>query len=77
MNLRLENGFVLSVWDDGKPVPEAIAAKLFQAAVPSHSGLGVGLFQAARFARQHGFVVSLSSNQPGKVCFSLAPARPV
>ena len=74
--LNWENGFVLSVCDDGKPVPEAIAAKLFQAAVPSHSGLGVGLFQAARFARQHGFIVSLSSNQPGKVCFGLAPARP-
>lgn len=75
VSLRWEGGFVLSVCDDGQPVPEAIAAKFFVSAVPSNSGLGVGMFQAARFARQQGFEVALTSNQPGRVCFTLAPAR--
>jgi sensor histidine kinase regulating citrate/malate metabolism len=75
VSLRWEEGFVLSVCDDGQPVPEAIAAKFFVSAVPSNSGLGVGMFQAARFARQEGFEVALTSNQPGRVCFTLSPAR--
>ncbi len=73
VRLQWDKDFVLSVCDDGKPVPEAIAARLFVSAVPSHSGLGVGMFQAARLAGQQGFELTLSSNQTGRVCFTLAP----
>jgi signal transduction histidine kinase len=74
VRLQWDKGFVLSVCDDGKPVPEAIAARLFASAVPSHNGLGVGIYQAGRFARQHEFDLSLASNEPGRVCFALARA---
>ena len=35
---------------------------------------GVGR-QVARFAREQGYEVALSSNQPGRVCFTLSPTR--
>jgi len=61
--------------DDGAPVPDSLAVQLFNSPVPSNSGLGVGMYQAAKFARQQGYEVALSENQSGKVCFRLAPAR--
>jgi len=73
--LQWDAGFVLSVCDDGKPVPESLAGQLFKSPVQSNSGLGVGMYQVARFAREQGFEVALSSNQPGRVCFSLAQAN--
>jgi hypothetical protein len=73
--LQWQDGFVLSVCDDGEAVPEGIASKFFVSAVPSNSGLGVGLYQASRFARQQGFELALTSNQRGRVCFTLSPAR--
>jgi hypothetical protein len=74
--LQWRDGFVLSVCDDGHPIPDALAARLLAEPVASNSGLGVGLYQIARFAREQGFEISLSSNVPGKVCFTLAPAKP-
>jgi len=71
--LQWEDGFVLAVCDDGQPVPDALIGQLFSSAVSSRSGLGVGLYQVARFAREQGYEVALSSNVPGKVCFTLAP----
>ena len=73
--LQWDAGFVLSVCDDGQPVPESLAGQLFKSPVQSNSGLGVGMYQVARFAREQGFEVALSSNQPGRVCFSLAQAN--
>ena len=69
--LQWADGFVLSVCDDGKPVPDALVGQLFSSAVPSNSGLGVGMYQVARFAREQGYEVALSSNQAGQVCFTL------
>lgn len=74
VRLQYDEGFTLSVCDDGRPIPESIAAKMFNAPVHSNSGLGVGLYQVARFAREQGYAVTLASNQSGRVCFTLGPA---
>jgi hypothetical protein len=71
VRLQWSDGFALSVCDDGSPIPDQLAAQLFNSPVPSNSGLGVGLYQVARFAHEQGFEVALSSNQPGRVCFTL------
>jgi hypothetical protein len=73
--LQMEKGVHLSVCDDGQPLPESLAQQLFRSPVQSNSGLGVGLYQAARFAREQGFELELSSNRAGQVCFSLAQAE--
>jgi len=68
-----DNGANLSVSDDGPPVPDALVAQLFASPVQSKSGLGVGLYQVSQFAREQGYQVSLDTNRPGRVGFSLAP----
>jgi signal transduction histidine kinase len=57
--------------DSGDPVPEKITANLLRGAVVSEHGLGIGLYQAARWAEQMGYRLTLTSNQTGKVCFEL------
>jgi len=61
----------LVVCDSGAPVPDVIAAKLLRAAVVSEGGLGIGMYQAARWAEQLGYKLTLASNRPGRVCFEL------
>ncbi len=61
----------LQVCDNGNPIPEAIAAKLLHTAIVSESGLGIGLYQASRWAGQLGYRLELTSNSPGAVCFEL------
>ncbi len=63
----------LTVTDSGANVPAATAAELFSTPVPSQFGLGVGLYHAARYAAQHSYQLSLARNEPGTVCFMLAP----
>ena len=70
-------GGTLTVTDDGAPVPRQVAAHLFEAAVPSQTGLGIGLYHAAKHAERLGYRLTLAFNEPGKVCFALAPAVPV
>jgi len=67
-------GGSLAVCDSGAPVPKALAAQLFDSPVPSRTGLGVGLYHAAKQAGQQGYRLSLAVNETGKVCFLLAPA---
>lgn len=67
------NGVSLSVVDSGRAVPSTIAEALFEAAVSSASGLGIGLYQAAKQAEQHGYGLALADNQDGRVEFVLAP----
>lgn len=62
----------LRVCDTGDPVPRAIAEELLTAPVASDSGLGVGLFQAAKFAERSGYVLQQAENRRGNVCFELA-----
>jgi len=67
----LSTGPRLTVCDDGAPVPPAIEDDLLSAPVPSENGLGVGLYQAAKFAEQSGYALLLQENRRGRVCFEL------
>ncbi|MGQ0522816.1 MAG: ATP-binding protein [Betaproteobacteria bacterium] len=67
-------GGALAVTDSGAPIPKQVAAHLFEAAVPSRTGLGIGLYHAAKHAERLGYRLTLSVNEPGKVCFVLARA---
>lgn len=70
----LSAGPKLTVCDDGRAMSPAMAREVLRGPVASESGLGVGLFQAARFAEQTGYRLSLAGNRDGAVCFELAPA---
>ena len=61
----------LMVCDSGAPVPEALSANLLHSVVVSENGLGIGLYQASRWAEQLGYSLKLTSNKTGKVCFEL------
>ena len=62
----------LSVTDSGAAVPESIALSLFDAPISSNHGLGIGLYQAAKQAEQHGYVLKLADNQQGAIRFTLS-----
>lgn len=66
----------LVVCDSGTAIPESIAAKLLHAAVVSENGLGIGLYQAGRWAEQLDYRLTLASNRPGRVCFELRAETP-
>ncbi len=63
----------LRVADDGSEVPGALRERLFKSGVDSTSGLGIGLYQAARQARESGYRLRLLDSEQGAV-FELAPA---
>jgi len=62
-----------SVTDSGSAIPAHRAHTLLHTIVPSEDGLGVGLYQAARWAQQQGWQLQLASNRPGEVRFELKP----
>lgn len=64
-------GIGIDVCDDGSAIPNAIADQLLRHPVTSQNGLGIGLYQAARLARQFGYEVILTSNKANKVCFKI------
>ena len=61
----------LSVCDSGSAIPEEVAKRLLHTVVDSEDGLGVGLFQVARWAEQSGYRLLLKENRKGGVCFEL------
>lgn len=63
----------LSVIDTGSPLPAARAADVGARPMASENGLGIGLYQLARVAALSKFVLELSTNRRGEVCFSLSP----
>jgi signal transduction histidine kinase len=63
----------LQVADAGEAVPHHVAADLFAAPVASRTGLGVGLYHAAKHAAQAGYTLALAENRQGSVLFQLAP----
>jgi len=63
--------FRVIVSDTGDVVPENVANKLLRGLVASENGLGIGLYQAARWAEQLGYKLSLINNQPGNVSFEI------
>lgn len=62
----------LRLTDNGTALPAVVADALFHAPVSSEDGLGIGLYHAARQAEAEGYQLSLESNQPGLVAFSLS-----
>ena len=64
----------LTVCDSGDPIPEAITANLLLSVAASENGLGIGLYQSARWAEQLGYKLRLTHNQSGNVCFDLREA---
>ena len=67
-------GLGLTVCDTGSPVPARVSASLFREPVDSRTGLGIGLYQAARQAESLGYHLTLARNEPGRVCFELGSA---
>ena len=67
-------GATLRVSDDGSEIDSRIASGLFKAPVASRNGLGIGLYQAAKHARERGYRLDLASNREHHVCFELTPA---
>ncbi|MDP1718761.1 MAG: HAMP domain-containing sensor histidine kinase [Burkholderiales bacterium] len=64
-------GGTLTVCDNGAAINRSVAAELFDAPVASHTGLGVGLYHAAKQANLLGYRLALAANEPGRVCFML------
>ncbi len=64
---------LLSVTDDGDAVPQHLAAQLGRGPVASENGLGIGLYQVARYAELMGYRLRLADNRPGDVRFALEP----
>jgi signal transduction histidine kinase len=61
----------LTVTDTGIPVAPGVLHRLLRGPVPSEAGYGIGLYQTARLAEIAGYSIVLSSNEPGKVGFTL------
>ena len=74
MTIRCGDAPELRVCDSGGAVSPEVAATLLHAPVPSSTGLGIGLYQAARQAEANGYVLTLAENRDGAVCFVLAKA---
>jgi signal transduction histidine kinase len=71
VTLACDDRVALRVCDTGAPVPAEIAADLLRTPVSSRSGLGIGLYQAARQAESSGYRLELETNRDGEVCFAL------
>ena len=71
VSLECGGRIALRVCDSGAAVPPEIAATLLRTPVSSRSGLGIGLYQAARLAESGGYRLELESNRQGEVCFAL------
>jgi C4-dicarboxylate-specific signal transduction histidine kinase len=66
----------IRICDSGAPVPPHMARQLLNTVVRSENGLGVGLYQAARWATQLGYRMTLLENREGGVCFELEQVMP-
>ena len=72
VNLTVDrNSLVFSVQDSGQAIPPAIADALLKEPVQSESGLGIGLYHAAKQAEEGGYRLTLAENRPGTVSFRL------
>jgi signal transduction histidine kinase len=71
VSLACNERVALRVCDSGAAVAPELAATLLRAPVSSGSGLGIGLYQAARLAEATGYRLELETNQDGRVCFVL------
>lgn len=71
--LNTESGLCFRVRDSGTPLPATLADKLLREPVASEDGLGIGLYHAARQARETGYRLELESNDADGVSFILSP----
>jgi sensor histidine kinase regulating citrate/malate metabolism len=62
----------LQVCDDGSAIRASVVETLFNGPVRSHTGLGIGLYQAARQAEKLGYRLAIAGNERGRVCFELS-----
>jgi len=69
----IDSKIIVSVCDDGDPVPTSKSDLLFKQILPSNDGYGIGLYQSAQLAERNGYKLELLSNEPEKVCFQLSP----
>jgi K+-sensing histidine kinase KdpD len=67
--------FSLGISDSGSAIPSGIAHQLLNTIVSSEDGMGVGLYQVARWATQSGYRLELTENRNNKVTFQLAKAK--
>ena len=75
-----ENGFELAVTNQGEPIPEELASRLFhpfyRATVrPGQEGLGLGLYIASEIARAHGGTLEVESGAAGTTFLFRMPVR--
>ena len=52
-------------------VPAHMEPTLLRSPMSSATGLGIGLYQAARLADSRGYRLALETNRDGEVCFAL------
>src|SRR5438876_340188 len=71
VSLDWDSSIALRVRDSGSAVPREMESTLMRAPVESASGLGIGLYQAARQAESSGYRLVLETNRDGEVCFAL------
>src|SRR5438034_1399583 len=71
VSLDWDSSIALRVRDSGSAVPREMESALMRAPVESASGLGIGLYQAARQAESSGYRLVLETNRDGDVCFAL------
>ena len=71
ISLELEGETVLRVTDSGEAIGEELAKRLLRGPVASQSGMGIGLYQAARQAEGAGYTLALEANRDGEVRFAL------
>ena len=71
VTLSADRGGTLTVCDTGPAIAKDVAGQLFEAPVPSQTGLGIGLYHSARQATQLGYRLALAANRAGSVCFTL------
>jgi len=67
--------FSLSITDTGSVIPSAVANQLLNTIVSSEDGMGIGLYQVARWAAQSGYRLELSENTEGKVTFRITKTK--
>lgn len=71
-SLEYDGHLELRVEDSGRAIPGAVSKDLLRGPVSSPTGLGIGLYQAARQASAAGYLLALETNQDGAVCFRLS-----
>ncbi len=69
--LKQDDNIVFQVCDTGSAFPEDKLGLLFEEALPSEDGYGIGLYQSGELAKKHHYRLWLYTNQPQAVCFRL------